>query len=176
MQTENLIDQLELVLPLAVEWASEQEQRILLEGEPLSGSELADANVVGVRHPERVRILPVEAIPSPSHPILKAASEQIDLLPSAPSGLTLQYGIFVRGDCRQDRHLVVHELVHTAQYERLGGILRFLRNYLFECATLGYGAAPLEQEAVEVAARICGVGSARAPRAAAGALASGSLG
>jgi hypothetical protein len=96
------------------------------------------------------------------------------LLPSDPSGLTLQYGIFVRGDCRQDRHLVVHELVHTAQYERLGGILRFLRDYLFECATLGYGEAPLEQEAVEVAARICGLGSARASRAAAGALASGS--
>ncbi len=156
MLTENLIDQLESVLPLAVEWASEQEQRILLEGEALSGSELADAIVVGVRHPERVRVLPVEAIPSPSHPILKAVSEQIELLPSTPSGLTLQYGIFVRGDCRQDRHLVLHELVHTAQYERLGGIRRFLRSYLFECATLGYGQAPLEQEAVEAAARICG--------------------
>jgi hypothetical protein len=171
-----LIDQLELVLPLAAEWASEQERQILLEGEPLSGSELADAKVVGVRHAERVRVLPVEAIPSPSHPILKAACEQIELLPSAPTGLTLQYGIFVRGDCRQDRHLVVHELVHTAQYERLGGILGFLREYLFECATFGYGEAPLEQEAVEVAARICGLGSARASRAAVGALASGSLG
>jgi hypothetical protein len=176
VQTENLIDQLELVLPLAVEWASEQEQRILLEGEPLSESELADAKVVGVRYPERVRVLLVEAFPSPSHPILKAVSEQIELLPSTPSGLTLQYGIFLRGDCRRDRHLVVHELVHTAQYERLGGIVRFLQDYLFECATLGYGAAPLEQEAVEVAARICGLGSARASRADAGAVASGSLG
>jgi hypothetical protein len=176
VQTENLIDQLELVLPLAVEWAFEQEQRILLEGDPLSGTELADANVVGVQHPERVRVLPVEAIPSPSHPILKAVSEQIELLPSDPSGLTLQYGIFVRGDCRQDRHLVVHELVHTAQYERLGGILPFLRDYLFDCATLGYGEAPLEQEAAEAAARICGSGSAFVTRAAAGALASGSLG
>jgi hypothetical protein len=153
--SKNLVDQLELVLPLAVEWASEQEKRILLEGEPLSENELPDAKAVGVRHPDRVRVLPVEAIPSPSHPILRAASVQMELLPSAPSGLTLQYGIFVRGDCRQDRHLLVHELVHTAQYERLGGILRFLRTYLFECAMLGYGQAPLEQEADAIAKRIC---------------------
>ena len=158
MPSKNLVDQLELVLPLAVEWASEQEERILLEGEPLAGSELADANAAGVRHPERVRVLPVETIPSPSHPILRAASAQIELLPSAPCGLTLQYGIFVRANCRQDRRLLVHELVHTAQYERLGGILRFLRDYLFECATLGYGKALLEREATEIATRICGSG------------------
>jgi hypothetical protein len=53
VQTENLIDQFELAMPLAVEWASEQEQRILHEGEPLSDSELADAKAVGVRDPER---------------------------------------------------------------------------------------------------------------------------
>jgi len=158
VQSKNLVDQLELVLPLAVEWASEQEERILLEGEPLAGSELADASAAGVRHPKRVRVLPVETIPSPSHPILRAASAQIELLPSAPCGLTLQYGIFVRANCRQDRRLLVHELVHTAQYERLGGILRFLREYLFECATLGYGQAPLEREATEIATRICGSG------------------
>ncbi len=158
MQSENLVDQLDLVLPLAVEWASEQEERILIDGAPLSESELADANAAGVTHPELVRILSVEAIPSPSHPILRAASAQIELLPSAPCGLTLQYGIFVRADCRQDRRLLVHELVHTAQYERLGGILRFLREYLLDCATLGYGRAPLEQEAVAIAARVCGSG------------------
>src|ERR1700756_218749 len=81
VQSENLVGQLELLLPLAAEWVSEQEQRILREGEPLSENELADAKAVGVRHPERVRALSVQAIPSPSHPILKAAAEQIELLP-----------------------------------------------------------------------------------------------
>ena len=94
VQVKGLVDQLESVLPLAVEWASEQEQRILLEGRPLSESELADAKVAGVRHPEWVRVLSVEAIPSPSHPILKTASEQIELLPSAPSGLSVPVWVF----------------------------------------------------------------------------------
>jgi len=67
----------------------------------------------------------------------------------------LQYGIFIRLDCWRDRALIAHELVHTAQYERLGGILPFLRQYLFECVTIGYPEAPMEQEAIAVAARVC---------------------
>jgi len=138
-----------------VEWAAEQEQRILREGMPLSEHEIADAKAVGVRDPERVRLLQVEAIPAPTHPMLKAAYDTINFLPVKPRGLTLRYGIFVRADCRQDRHLLLHELVHTAQYERLGGIVAFLRKYLFECVTIGYPEAPLEQEAIAVVTRIC---------------------
>jgi hypothetical protein len=55
----------------------------------------------------------------------------------------------------RDRLLVVHELVHVAQYERSGGILPFLRRYLFECLTVGYSASPLELEAIAVTARVC---------------------
>jgi hypothetical protein len=51
--------------------------------------------------------------------------------------------------------LIVHELAHVAQYERLGGILPFLRKYLFECLTVGYAAAPLELEATAVTVRVC---------------------
>ena len=69
-------------------------------------------------------------------------------------GLTLNYGIFIRSDCWADRLLIVHELAHVAQYERLGGILPFLRKYLFECLTVGYAAAALELEATAVTVRV----------------------
>jgi hypothetical protein len=59
-------------------------------------------------------------------------------------GLTLRYGIFIRADCWGERRLVVHELVHTLQYERLGGFMPFLQQYLHECITIGYPAAPME--------------------------------
>ena len=156
MQCETLTNQFEAVLPVAAEWAREQEQRILREGQPLSAEEIDDARAIGVREPERVRVLRVDEIPAPPDPILKAMSAQIEFLPATPSGLTFQYGIFLRGDCRQDRHLVAHELVHTSQYERLGGIVPFLRDYITECATVGYRGSPLEQEAEEVALQICG--------------------
>jgi hypothetical protein len=45
--------------------------------------------------------------------------------------------------------------VHTLQYERLGGFQEFLRQYLYECITIGYPAAPLEQEAISTTARLC---------------------
>jgi hypothetical protein len=101
-----------------------------------------------------VRILLVDQVPLPPAALLQAASDEAALLPETPSGLTVQYGIFIRRDRQSDRHLLAHELAHTAQYERLGGIVPFLRDYLTECVTFGYSNAPLEQEAEESAGRI----------------------
>jgi hypothetical protein len=85
---------------------------------------------------------------------LKTAAAAIQFLTPATRGLALRYGIFVRSDCWGERALVAHELAHTAQYERLGGIRPFLRQYLMECLTIGYPAAPLEQEAIVAASRL----------------------
>jgi hypothetical protein len=52
--------------------------------------------------------------------------------------------------------MVIHELGHTVQYERLGGLVPFLRRYLFECLSIGYPEAPMEQEVIALAERICG--------------------
>lgn len=147
--------QFEALLPLAAEWVIEMERQILSEGVPLSEKEIVDATGAGVQQPGRVRLLRVDSIPTPIHPQLKAAAEVIAFLTPATRGLTLQYGIFIRSDCWRDRALIVHELVHTAQYERLGGILPFLRKYLFECITTGYPESPMEQEAITLVARIC---------------------
>jgi hypothetical protein len=155
MENGTLQSQFELLLPLAANWASEQEQRILREGVPLSDREISDARAVGVKEPERVRLLPIEAIPSPAHPVLRAACQATDFVPAAPRGLTLHYGVFVRSDCWGDRALLVHELVHTAQYERLGGIEPFLRQYLIECATVGYSKSSMESEANAAVALVC---------------------
>lgn len=154
MQAPSLSSQFETLLPLATQWAIEQQARILNEGVPLSMSELAAALRIGIRDPERVRLLQIELIPSPTHPLLQAAYQKANFVPTAPRGLTLHYGIFVRADYWRDRALIVHELVHTAQYERLGGIQPFLRQYLMECATVGYHKSALENEAIETATRL----------------------
>jgi hypothetical protein len=155
MDRQTTIDQLEQLLPLAVQWAAEQERRVLCEGVSLSKVELADAKAIGVRNPERIRLLRVDSIPVPVHPMLRAAAASINFLTAAPRGLALDYGIFIRADYWRDRALIAHELVHTAQFQRLGGILPFLHTYIFQCATVGYPNAPLELEASATAARIC---------------------
>jgi hypothetical protein len=155
MDRQTTSDQLEQLLPLAAQWAAEQERRVLCQGVQLSKVELADAKAIGVRNPERVRLLRVDAVPVPAHPMLRSAAASINFLTAAPRGLALDYGIFVRADHWRDRELIAHELVHTAQFQRLGGILPFLQTYISQCATVGYRNAPLEVEAVETAARVC---------------------
>ncbi len=158
MDSPITLEQFELLLPLACQWAMAQEQRILSQGEPLSNSQIADAHLVGVAYPDRVRLLHVPAIPIPDHPALRAAAEATQLITPQTGGLTLRYGILIRSDCRFRRDMVVHELGHTAQYERFGGFDAFLRKYLFECLTIGYPEAPMEQQVIALTTRICGSG------------------
>ena len=150
---QSILAEFETLLPLAAEWAATEEQRILREGVALSEQELADAAAMGVREPERIRLLRVESVPMPENRELRAAAEAVHFLSPETRGLTLQYGIFMRWDCWQDRHILVHEFAHTVQYERLGGILPFLRQYLYQCLTIGYANAPMELEAADAAAK-----------------------
>ncbi|HEX7860448.1 MAG TPA: hypothetical protein VF773_08995 [Verrucomicrobiae bacterium] len=144
-----------LLLPQACAWAEEQERIIMREGVPLTTIQLADARRIGIAQPERVRLRVVEEIPSPTNPDLQAAAEMTGLISPLTIGLTLRYGIFIRSDHWGERRLVVHELVHTLQYERLGGFEPFLRQYLQECLTIGYPAAPMEQEARRIEREMC---------------------
>lgn len=145
----------EQLLPLAVEWASAEEARILHEGVALSPNELADARAAGVTAPEKIRLLRAESVPLPAQPQLRAAAEAVHFLTPETRGLTLRYGIFVRWDCWQDRHLLVHEFGHTAQYERAGSIAAFLQQYLMQCLTIGYANSPMELEVAQIADRVC---------------------
>jgi hypothetical protein len=147
---ENILslEQFEVLLPFAAEWAEQQEARILASGVGLSPSQLSDARQVGVVHPERVRLLVATSIPMPEHPALRAAGEATGLISPFTAGLALRYGIYVRSDFVSDRYLVAHELVHTAQYERCGSFDTFLRQYLHQCLSIGYPEAPMEQEAI----------------------------
>ncbi len=149
-------DQFIFVLPLASEWAAAKEKVVLKNGVPLSNSQMNDAKRAGVIHPEKVRIFKVPQIPLPKHPVLKAAAEETQLITPTTVGLTVRYGIFIHSDFSDDRYLMVHELVHTSQYEKLGGFLPFFRKYLLQLINIGYPEAPMEQEAIKMAEKICG--------------------
>lgn len=145
-----------IILPIAAAWVRRQEQLILATGIPLNDEQLADAAAAGVARPDRVRLLRVHAVPSLRLRSLRAVGLKLGLLSARTVGLTAGYGIFIRTDGWSDRALLVHELAHTAQYERLGGIREFLRSYLRECLVEGYPFGPLEMEAATAARQICG--------------------
>jgi len=142
------------LLPLAIAWAEQQENYILQNGIQLTLSQVSDARLIPVVNPEKVRLLKVNLIPLPSEASLKSAAQMLGLITSNTIGLTLRYGVFIRNDFWNGRKIVIHELVHVAQYERLGGIGNFLQRYLQECITFGYPSAPMEQEAITLSNKI----------------------
>jgi len=143
-----------VLLPFACAWARWQESAILRRGVPLNDALLADARRIGVRYPERVRLRVVDQVPGGMPGWLRKIVTPLGLCSPLTSGMSLRYGIFIRSDCWGDSPLVRHELVHTHQYERLGGIRPFLKLYLFEClASPGYPFGPLEQEAKQLGDR-----------------------
>ncbi|MEP6821706.1 MAG: hypothetical protein ABI946_05080 [Chthoniobacterales bacterium] len=139
-----------LLLPIVCAWARRHEAEILRRGSRLSARGLEEALRAGVQAPHRVRTLTVECIP-PRLPFwLRRITASWSWGPATTAGMSLGYGIFLRTDQVGRRDLLLHELVHTAQYERLG-FRPFLRAYLLECLSAGYPRGTLETEAREVA-------------------------
>jgi len=151
-----LLRALPLLLPLIVRWAEREQKYILKNGVPLLEPSLSDAVAMGVMHPERIRLLKVDRIPTPGNSFLHALGRIAGLISDTTAGMTLYYGIFIRSEYWQDRQLIAHECVHTAQYERIGGLRSFLGRYLHECLELGYLNSPMEQEAILKASEIQG--------------------
>jgi len=146
-------------IPRATRWVHEQEALIVTQGRTLSESEVEDARQVGVAHPERIHIMVVDSIQPPNHPLLVFASKFVNLIGPHTAGLTLNYGIYIRHDCSDyslNRELYIHEFCHVGQYERLGSVDAFLSEYLPECVVPGYPMGPLEQEAIQEAAKVVG--------------------
>jgi hypothetical protein len=137
------------LLPIAIQWAEEKYEILMKRGIKLSPLAMQDARLAGIRYPERVRVIYIHQIPRPSMGLLKLANDMMHLVTDQSTGLPISYGIYLREDCREDRAALLHEMIHVAQYEKLGGITPFFTQYLSECLHHGYAGAPLEKEAVE---------------------------
>lgn len=140
------------LIPFATRWANRQQSLALEEGVALTERESVTAQMLGVENVDKIRLMRVEQIPMPDGPVLGTAARAAGFVSEHTSGLSLGYAIFIRNDAWRDAHIIAHECVHTSQYERLGGMRRYLGEYLREVLTVGYVQAPMEQEAVNKSA------------------------
>ncbi len=139
-----------LLVPLwlcAVPWVRWRERVILCEGVALTPPQRLLARRLGVTSPQRVRVMAADRIPMPLPPLVRSLAERAGWISPHIAGMTLGHGIALRADCCGDQRLLAHELTHVVQYERLGGIPQFLRQYLRECVWPGYPRGALEIEA-----------------------------
>ena len=135
------------LIPKASIWVEEQEAFILANGVPLTEKQRSIASKIGIKNTGKIRLLQVEFIPEPEDFILNKASKSIGFISGDTLGITYRYGIYMRDDFWENESLIIHELTHTLQYERLGGIAEFLNQYIKECIYYGYDKSPLEIEA-----------------------------
>jgi hypothetical protein len=134
------------LLPHAIAWAQNQSQTVATIGRPLSPPESELAKTVGVKFPERVRILEVPELPLPVDHLLRQAALEAGLLGPGMIGLTLDHSVLIVQGHFSYR-LLSHELRHVYQYEVWGSIEAFLPIYLHQIVAAGYANAAFEQDA-----------------------------
>lgn len=140
-----------ILLPFGSRWVRKQESAVLRDGRPLSEWETSWAIEVGVENPEKVRVLPIAHVPTPGSRLLRLLSSNTRFVANSPTGMAVNYGIFLDATHATNPSLLVHELAHVAQFEKLGGIEPFLKEYLIQCVTDGYWDSLMEQEARDAA-------------------------
>lgn len=136
------------MIPFAVKWVESEEESIIENGIPLTERQYEIAEQIGIINIDNIRLESVNKIPLPENQKLRQVAMSLNLITPDTWGLTLRYGIYIRNDMWSELRVVVHELFHTWQYEKLGGIEQFLIKYLGEVNEHGYPEAPMEQEAI----------------------------
>ena len=131
----------------AVLWVRRRQASILRDGVPLNPAQQALAMALGVVQVGQVRVVRAAVVPTLLPRWIRNLALRAGWISQHIAGMALGYGIVIREDYIDDMRLLAHELVHVSQYERLGGIAGFLRQYLRECAWPGYPYGALECEA-----------------------------
>lgn len=142
------------MLPFAMWWVRHNEKIALRLGRKLNDEELRWAQIIGIAHPEKIRILNVAKIPTPVPDFIEKMIQRKGYPAGSAAGMCMRYGIYAKETYAHSKSLIAHELVHTHQFERLGGIFHFLKTYLQETMLLGYSNSPLEIEANSTAETI----------------------
>ena len=151
----DLLNELNKMLPTIVDWAEAQEEHILKNGVPLDDDQKIDAYLVGVKAIEKVRLMKVQRIPLINLPEIQKAVIQLRILSASTRGITFGHGIYIRQDVWNSRCLIIHELAHTMQYERYKSFNKFLQQYINECIQVGYPNGELEREAIKIEEKLC---------------------
>ncbi|KZN30522.1 hypothetical protein N480_06075 [Pseudoalteromonas luteoviolacea S2607] len=139
------------LLPQYIEWAHTIESQGLEVGTGLSKRELALAKEIGIKHPEKVKIVYVEEVPFPYENFaLKTLGEALGFIGEGivNNAQVFGYTIYVRNGFDLNKPKFAHELVHVLQMERMG-MHNVVTQHFSNLAEYGYNSAPLEVEAFE---------------------------
>ncbi|CAG23556.1 Hypothetical protein PBPRB1696 [Photobacterium profundum SS9] len=143
---EQLVNQVNEILPLAEKFVIDSQEEALDKGLPLSLEELEIAKELGVSSAEKVRVHYVDTLPFPKDPKLANLASSLGYSSPSMGAYTYGYGIWMKHREKGFRQLLAHELIHVRQAEELG-LKEQTRQYLMQLYIFGYRQAPLEIQA-----------------------------
>ena len=150
--TSSALDSQEEFLAKYVDWARSIEAQGQERGSPLDPEQLELATRIGILHPEKVRLVMVDAVPFPSHDAaMRRLGESMGFIGAdvINNAQAFGYTIWVRKGFVLDRARLAHELVHVEQIERSAGFSVYARKYIEQLREFGHANMPLEREAYE---------------------------
>ncbi len=134
---EQIQAKINALVPLALKWYGEVEESLYQKGRSLTEAEKKQAIELGVRNPQRIRVLILEKFPEPKNQIANHYFE---------GARTMGNIILIKPQYKDNSVILCHELVHIAQIDRMG-LKQFLKRYALEREILGYSRSLLENEA-----------------------------
>ena len=133
-----------------VDWANRIEIEGQRSGLPLSGKQIELAKQIGIKHPEKVRLVFVDKVPFPDDDEdMRKVGEALGFIGPGVinNAQAFGYTIWVRNGYTLDRPKLAHELVHVQQIERSGNFGEFVFQYMMQLREHGHYDMPLEIEA-----------------------------
>ncbi|KXX71151.1 hypothetical protein [Flammeovirga sp. SJP92] len=138
-----------VLIPQYIEWAYETDKKGLEIGVPLNDKELLLASDIGIKHPDKVRLVYVDQVPFPRENFaLKTLGEALGFIGEGiiNNAQAFGYSIYIRNGYELTRPKLAHELVHVLQVER-SSLEIIITQYFSDLEKYGYDNAPLEVEA-----------------------------
>jgi hypothetical protein len=140
-----------IVLPQYIAWAMETEVAGLNMGEPLDNDQLVIAKEIGIKNPEKVRLVYVDEVPFPyENLVLKVVGEALGFIGEGiiNNAQVFGYSIYIRKAYQLTTPNLAHELVHVLQIER-SSLDQVITQHFADLIKYGYDNSPLEVEAAK---------------------------
>ena len=98
--------------PPTVAWIESVEKDFETAGRPLTPAEIQMATEIGLKEPERIRVVVAKTFPLPDDPPLRALLTSYGLGSRSEGGRTMGAVIFLKPRYQKDRSILAHEMVH----------------------------------------------------------------
>lgn len=134
---EKIQTKINALIPVAMKWYANVERSLYKTGRVLTKAEKKQAIKLGVKHPDRIRVVVLEKFPAPNN---QTSNNHFE------SARTMGNIILIKPKHKDNSVMLCHELVHIAQTDRMG-LKQFLERYALEREVLGYSRSLLENEA-----------------------------